>query len=102
MYISMCGGGAGWSVESQNVQKFPQIELQSGKKLPTHVIHDSKEGWADAFTLGMKTWAIGNDIEFDYSNLRPEGSRLKTMGGKSSGPAPLMRLIDFTRRKILK
>ena len=43
MYISMCGTGAGWSVESQNVQKFPQIHLQSGKKLPTHVIPDNKD-----------------------------------------------------------
>lgn len=102
MYISMCGTGLGFAVESRNVQKFPQIELQTGKKLPNYVVDDSKEGWADVFTLGMKTWAGGEDISFDYSKLRPEGARLKTMGGKSSGPAPLMRLMDFTRRKILK
>ena len=102
MYISMCGTGAGWSVESQNVQKLPQLKLQTGKKLPTHVIDDSKEGWADAFALGMHTWADGNDIEFDYSKLRPAGARLKTMGGKSSGPEPLRRLLNFTREKMLK
>jgi len=101
MYVSMCGTGAGWSVESQNVQKFPQINLQTGKKLPTHVIDDSKEGWADAFVLGMKTWAEGVDIDFDYSKLRPAGARLKTMGGKSSGPEPLRRLLNFTRQKML-
>ena len=97
MYISMCGTGSGWTVESNNVEKFPQIMIQTGEKLPTHVIPDSKEGWADALVLGMKTWASGKDIEFDFSQLRPEGSRLKTMGGKSSGPAPLMRLLAFSR-----
>ena len=101
MYISMCGTGCGWAVESANVEKFPQIEMQSGDKLPTHVIPDSKEGWADSLVIGMKAWANGNDIEFDFSQLRPEGARLKTMGGKSSGPAPLIRLLNFTRQTML-
>lgn len=101
MYISMCGTGAGWSVESNNVQKFPQINLQGGKTLPTHIIPDSKEGWADALALGMKTWAQGYDINFDYYQLRPAGARLKTMGGKASGPEPLRRLLTFTREKML-
>lgn len=101
MYISMCGTGVGWSVESQNVQRFPQIEIQTGKKLKRHSIADSKEGWANALALGMQTWAEGADIDFDFTNLRPAGARLKTMGGKSSGPEPLQRLLEFTRRKIL-
>src|SRR3989344_803212 len=50
----------------------------------------------------MRTWAEGNDVEFDYSQIRPAGSRLKVMGGKASGPDPLRRLLDFTRVKILK
>jgi ribonucleoside-diphosphate reductase alpha chain len=101
MYISMCGTGAGWSVESQNVQKLSQIKMQTGKKLSTHVVEDSKEGWCDAFILGMETWVSGGDVSFDYSNVRPAGTRLKTMGGKASGPEPLMRLLDFTRQKML-
>lgn len=101
MYVSMCGTGAGWSVESQNVQRFPQIKLQTGKKLNTHVVPDSKEGWADALIFGMNTWADGNDVEFDYSQLRPAGARLNTMGGKASGPDPLRRLLNFTREKII-
>lgn len=101
MYISMCGAGAGWSAESQNVQKFPQIKIQTGKKLSTCVIDDSKEGWCDALALGMKTWSDGSDIEFDFSLLRPAGARLKIMGGKSSGPDPLKRLLAFSREKIL-
>lgn len=102
MYVSMCGTGAGWSVESQNVQKFPQIKPQTGKMLPAHAIEDSKEGWCGAFILGTDTWGAGNDIEFDYSKLRPAGARLKTMGGKSSGPEPLRRLLNFTRERMLK
>jgi ribonucleoside-triphosphate reductase (thioredoxin) len=101
MYISMCGTGAGWAVESENVGKLPQIKRQTGKMLPTHVIDDSKEGWCDAFALGMKTWADGNDIKFDFSMLRPAGARLATMGGKSSGPDPLRDLLVFTRQKML-
>ena len=101
MYVLMCGTGAGFSVESQNIQKFPQIGLQTGKKLPTHTIPDSKEGWADALVIGMNTWSDGNDIEFDFSQLRPAGARLKTMGGKSSGPDPIRKLLGFTREKML-
>jgi ribonucleoside-diphosphate reductase alpha chain len=100
MYIAMCGGGVGFSVESQTAQALPQIKLQSGKKLKMHIIEDSKEGWCDALTLGFKTWYAGKDIDFDFGKLRPEGARLMTMGGKSSGSEPLRALLEFTRRKI--
>lgn len=102
MYISMCGTGVGWSVESENIQALPQILKQTGKRLPTYIIPDNKEGWSDAFSFALKTWFAGNDVDFDYSLIRPAGSRLKTMGGKSSGPEPLRSLIDFTRDRILR
>jgi len=102
MYLSMCGTGVGFSVESSNAQQLPLIAKQTGEKLPTHVIEDSKEGWADAFVLGLKTWYAGKDIDFDYSQLRPAGARLKTMGGKSSGPDPLRSLMTFSRERILR
>jgi ribonucleoside-diphosphate reductase alpha chain len=103
MYISMCGTGVGFSVESQNVQKLPQIKRQVGgkKKIKKHVVADSKEGWCNALTLGLRTWFEGKDVEFDLSELRPAGARLKTMGGKSSGPEPLRSLLAFARAKIL-
>ena len=101
MYVLMCGAGAGYSVESQNVQALPQVKVQTGNKLPTHKVADSKEGWADALELGMKIWYSGRDIEFDLSGLRPAGARLKTMGGKSSGPEPLRQVLEFAREKIL-
>ncbi|MDE1874716.1 MAG: ribonucleoside-triphosphate reductase [Patescibacteria group bacterium] len=101
MYISMCGTGVGWSVESQNVQRFPQIKNQTGKKLLTYIISDSKEGWADALSIGTRAWVTGEDIDFDFGQLRPAGARLRTMGGKASGPEPLKRLLAFTREKML-
>ncbi len=101
MYISMCGTGVGFSVESVSVQKFPQISIQTGEKVPTFVVPDSREGWADSLSLGMKTWAMGKDISFDFSLLRPAGARLKTMGGKSSGPEPLRRLLSFAKEIML-
>lgn len=101
MYISMCGTGLGFSVESEFVEQLPQIKRQTGKKLPTHVVEDSKEGWADAFVKGLETWFAGADIEFDYSKVRPAGARLRTMGGRASGPDPLRELIEFARFKIV-
>jgi len=101
IYISMCGTGVGYSVESSNIQALPQIERQTGKKVETYVVPDSKEGWADAFAFGMKTWFDGNDVDFDFSLLRPAGARLKIMGGKSSGPEPLRSLLSFTRERII-
>ncbi len=102
LYILMCGTGVGFSVESNNIQSLPQIKVQSGKKIPTYVVPDSKEGWADALSFGMKTWFSGEDVEFDFSQLRPAGARLKTFGGKSSGPKPLIELLGFTRERIIK
>ncbi len=100
MYLSMQGCGVGFAVESQNVEQLPQIMKQTGKKIATHIIADSKEGWCDALTLGLNTWYAGKDVEFDYSKIRPAGARLKTMGGKASGPEPLRSLLAFVRERI--
>ena len=102
MYLSMQGCGVGYAVESQNIQQLPQIEKQTGEKLATHVVADNKEGWCDSLTLGLRTWYGGKDIDFDFSLIRPAGSRLKTMGGKASGPEPLRSLLAFARERILR
>ena len=101
MYLSMQGCGVGFAVESQNIEQLPQIMKQTGEKLPTHVVGDSKEGWCDALTLGLRTWYAGKDIAFDFSQVRPAGARLKTMGGKASGPEPLKNLLAFARERVL-
>ncbi|OHA53318.1 MAG: ribonucleoside-triphosphate reductase [Candidatus Terrybacteria bacterium RIFCSPLOWO2_01_FULL_58_14] len=101
MYLLMCGTGVGFSVESQTAQELPIVKRQTGTKLSPHVIEDSKEGWGDALTIGLRAWYEGRDITFDFSKVRPAGARLHTMGGRSSGPEPLRALLEFSRYKIL-
>lgn len=110
MYLSMSGCGVGWSVESKYVNQLPLIAPQAKPPIDNQsdaaiinrcVVDDSKEGWCDAFYYGLTKWYAGEDVEFDFSLLRPAGARLKTMGGQSSGPAPLIDLLKFTRQIIL-
>ncbi|MDA8165624.1 MAG: ATP cone domain-containing protein [Desulfobacteraceae bacterium] len=101
MFLLMSGVGVGFSVESQNVQQLPIIKRQTGAMLPLHVVGDSKEGWGDALTAGLEAWYGGYDIRFDFSQVRPAGARLRTMGGRSSGPGPLRAMLDDVRSKIL-
>lgn len=99
MFLSMSGCGVGFSAESYSAQSLPQIKYQTGK---THkyVVEDTREGWSASLAYGMEQWFNGNDVVFDYSLLRPAGARLKTTGGRSSGPGPLVEIHDFIRRKI--
>ncbi|MES3005975.1 MAG: ATP cone domain-containing protein [Patescibacteria group bacterium] len=99
MFLSMSGAGVGFSAESYAAQSLPQIKYQTGKVVD-YVVEDSREGWADSFSFAMEQWFGGNDVRIDYSKLRPAGARLKTTGGKSSGPDPLRQIHDFTRAKI--
>ncbi len=101
MFLSMSGAGVGFSVENQFVQQLPIVARQTGRVLPTHTVEDSKEGWCEALTLGLKTWWGGADISFDFSKVRPKGALLKTMGGRASGPEPLRDLLQFARSIIL-
>lgn len=101
MYLSMQGCGVGFAVESENIQQLPQIARQTGEKSADHIVLDSKEGWCDALTLGLRTWYAGKDVDFDFSKVRPAGARLKVMGGKASGPEPLRSLLGFARERIL-
>ena len=101
LYILMCGTGAGFSCEERFISKLPVVAQMTSEGVGIHVVDDSKEGWAKAFLAGLETWFSGKDIEFDYSKVRPRGARLKTMGGRASGPAPLMRLMDFARNTII-
>lgn len=101
MYVSMCGAGCGFSVEPENVEKFPQIQKQTGKKLPKLVVEDSKVGWCESFVRACTAWEQGYDLDIDYSKVRPSGARLQTMGGRASGPEPLKELMKFTKRKML-
>lgn len=101
MFLLMSGVGVGFSVESQSVQQLPIIQRQIGEVLSVHMVGDSREGWGDALTAGLEAWYGGKDIRFDFSQVRPAGARLRTMGGRSSGPAPLRSMLKNVRAKIL-
>ncbi len=101
LYILMQGTGCGFSVEGQYVNQLPIIKKQSYHCFEPSVIEDSTEGWCNAFMQGLEVWANGGDIEFDYSQIRPYGTPLKTKGGKASGPEPLQQLLDFARKLLL-
>lgn len=100
MYVSMCGAGCGFAVENENVSQFPIIKEQTGEKLEDIVVDDSRDGWCEAFLLACDIWANGKDVDIDYSMIRPAGARLQTMGGRASGPQPLVDLMNFTRTKM--
>ena len=95
MFILLCGTGVGFSVERQFVQKLPEIpELFISDT--TIVVKDSKEGWAKAFRQLLALLWAGEIPKWDVSEVRPAGARLKTFGGRASGPAPLIELFNFS------
>ena len=100
MYILMCGTGVGFSVEYKYINKLPAVPESFEKTSTIIVVEDSKQGWAKAYReLLAMLWA-GQIPAIDVSKLRPAGARLKTMGGRSSGPQPLINLFDFTIAKF--
>jgi ribonucleoside-diphosphate reductase alpha chain len=101
LYILMCGTGFGFSVEKEEVSKLPLIPvIKSGVGMEKIPIFDSKAGWADSVRMLMENLYRGQNIYFDYSQIRPEGARLRTMGGRASGPTPLIKLHDFIRETM--
>jgi len=95
MFILLCGTGVGFSVERQFVQKLPDIpDLYDSDTMI--VVRDSKEGWAKAFRQLLALLWAGEIPKWDVSAVRPAGSRLKTFGGRASGPAPLIDLFNFS------
>jgi ribonucleoside-triphosphate reductase len=95
LYILMSGTGVGFSAEAQYVNKLPIINDTFNQSERTITIEDSAEGWAKALRKLVAELYIGNTHSWDFSKIRPEGARLKTMGGRASGPAPLQDLMTF-------
>jgi len=95
MFILLCGTCVGFSVERQFVQKLPEIpELYESDTMI--VVKDSKEGWAKGFRQLLALLWAGEIPKWDVSEVRPAGARLKTFGGRASGPAPLIELFNFS------
>ena len=96
MYVLMNGTGVGFSVESKYVDELPIIAESFNQTATTIVVEDSKLGWAKAFKELIALLSQGQIPEWDMSKVRPSGARLKTFGGRASGPGPLSALFTFT------
>ena len=96
MYILMCGTGVGFSVERQYVSKLPSVADKFHPTETTIKVNDSKLGWANAFRELVSMLYNGRIPKWDISDVRPAGARLRTFGGRASGPGPLVELFNFT------
>jgi ribonucleoside-diphosphate reductase alpha chain len=94
MFLLLGGTGVGYSVQVHHVEQLPEIQRPNEKRTRRYLIADSIEGWADAVKALTKSYFKGGSkIRFDYSDIRPKGSRLLTSGGKAPGPQPLRECL---------
>jgi len=100
MYILMCGTGVGFSVERENVDKLPIVNEHFENSTTTIRVDDSRQGWAKALRELIAMLYVGQIPTWDVSQVRPAGARLKTFGGRASGPAPLEELFQFCIEKF--
>ena len=100
MFILLCGTGVGFSVERQYVNKLPDVPDTLFLSQDIIVVHDSKEGWAKGLRKLIAMLYAGEIPTWDMSKVRPAGAKLKTFGGRASGPAPLIELFNFVVSKF--
>jgi ribonucleoside-triphosphate reductase len=100
MFILLCGTGVGFSVERQYISKLPEVPQELKDSENVIKVADSKEGWARAYRRLIALLYTGEVPEWDTSAIREAGARLKTFGGRASGPAPLIDLFEFTVNKF--
>lgn len=98
MFILLCGTGVGFSVERQYVKKLPDVPDNLFQSDTTVIVKDSKEGWAKSLRQVIALLYSGEIPQWDVSKVRPAGAKLKTFGGRASGPAPLVDLFNFVIR----
>jgi ribonucleoside-diphosphate reductase alpha chain len=98
MFILLCGTGVGFSVERQSIQKLPEVPDSMFSSDTIIIVKDSKEGWAKALRQLIALLYSGEIPKWDVSRVRPAGAKLKTFGGRASGPAPLVDLFNFVVR----
>lgn len=100
LYILMCGTGLGFSAEKKHVRYLPEVPAEIVASNEVITVQDSKEGWAQAYRELIAALFRGELPKWDLRQLRPEGARLKTFGGRSSGPEPLNELFEFTVKTV--
>ena len=100
MFILLCGTGVGFSVERQAITKLPEVPADINDSEDLIVVQDSKEGWAKALRKLISGLYTGDVPKWDLSKIRAAGQRLKTFGGRASGPDPLNDLFKFVVAKF--
>jgi ribonucleoside-triphosphate reductase (thioredoxin) len=100
MFILLCGTGVGFSVERQYINKLPEVPELLFVSDDVITVHDSKEGWAKALRKLIALLYAGEIPTWDVSKVRPAGAKLKTFGGRASGPAPLVELFKYVVSKF--
>jgi len=94
MFLLLGGTGVGFSVQRHHVDKLPEIQRPTSKRSRRFLIGDSIEGWSDSIKVLIQSYFKGGSkIKFDFSDIRPKGSRLVTSGGKAPGPQPLKECL---------
>jgi len=94
MFLLLGGTGVGYSVQKHHVEKLPEIQKPNSKRTRRFLIADSIEGWADSVKALMRSYFQGGSkLRFDFSDIRPKGSRLLTSGGKAPGAQPLKECL---------
>lgn len=101
LYILMCGVGVGFSVETKHITKLPTLPDEFHNSKTIVVFDDSRIGWAKGLREWFSLLYSGQIPKYDVSKLRPAGAKLKTFGGRSSGPQPLVDLLEFTKRILV-
>ena len=96
LYILLCGTGVGFSVEKHCVERLPTIAEEFSATETEIMVEDSKAGWAKAYKELVSLLIAGQIPRWNLKKIRPAGARLKTFGGRASGPAPLDDLFTFT------
>ncbi len=100
MYILMCGTGVGFSVERENVDRLPVVSDNFDSSNTVIRVADSKPGWAKALRELIALLYAGQVPTWDVSEVREAGAKLKVMGGRASGPQPLIELFNFCVEKF--
>ena len=98
MDMSMLGVGIGFDTvgEGNFVVGRPDIDEQ------LVIVEDTREGWVDSLKILLDSFNCGYNPLFDYSRIRAPGIPLKTFGGLSSGPQPLIDLHQNVRAVLNK
>jgi hypothetical protein len=101
VWLLLCGCGVGFSVQRHHVAKLPRLVRPAGRYPVLHVVADSIEGWAEAFRALLNSYVDGSGkVDFDFSQVRPEGAPISTSSAKAPGPAPLAASLESCRKVL--